>query len=65
MIELVYSFEVHSNEGACRKSGHLGLDHVQCTMLLLDVVKSMYEGTEGNLDLIMIYYINLVAGILQ
>ena len=30
-------------------------------MLLLDVVKSMYAGTEGALDVIMISYINLVA----
>ena len=28
-----------------------------CTMLLLDVVKSMYKGTEGTLDVIMISYI--------
>ena len=26
----------------------------RCTMFLLDVVKSMYEGTEGTLDVIMI-----------
>ena len=24
----MHSFEVHSNEGACRKSGHLGLDQI-------------------------------------
>ena len=34
-------------------------------MILLDVVKSMYEGTEGNFYVIMVSYINLVAGLLQ
>ena len=34
-------------------------------MLLLDVVKIIHEGTEGNLDLIMISLINLVAGLLH
>ena len=28
-----------------------------CTMLLLYVVRSMYDGTEGTLDVIMISYI--------
>ena len=28
LIKLLHSFEVHSNESACRKSGRLGLDQV-------------------------------------
>ena len=27
----MHSFEVHSNESACRKSGRLGLEQVECT----------------------------------
>ena len=31
----MHSFEVHSNESACRKSGRLGMEQVQCGLLYL------------------------------
>ena len=35
MVEkIIHSFEVHSNESACRKSGRLGLEQVFRTKLL-------------------------------
>ena len=29
----MHSFEVHSNESACRKSGRLGLEQVHCVVV--------------------------------
>ena len=31
LIKVMHSFEVHSNESACRKSGRLGLEQVTST----------------------------------
>ena len=28
--KIMHSFEVHLNESACRKSGHIGLEQVKC-----------------------------------
>ena len=35
----MHSFEVHSNERACRKSGRLGLEQVTTTVLFVTYVK--------------------------
>ena len=32
MIKVTHSFEVHSNDSACRKSGRLGLEQIICYM---------------------------------
>ena len=46
----MHSFEVHSNESACRKSGSLGLEQVQgCTEIYL---RSLFE--RG--DVVSVYY---------
>ena len=44
----MHSFEVHSNESACRKSGGLGLDQVRCDMIL---VQDLLIGLGLNLNL--------------
>ena len=36
-----------------------------CTILLLDVIKIIYEGTEGILDVIMNLLFKLVSGLLN
>ena len=45
----MHSFEVHSNESACRKSGCLGLEHVQCdpddAMVVVSSPPPSYEAT--------------------
>ena len=35
----MHSFEVHSNESACRKSGRLGLEHVKGGEIVWNFVK--------------------------
>ena len=37
------SFEVHSNESACRKSGRLGLEQVSVMLLLRLIPARFYE----------------------
>ena len=62
MIEIMNQFSLkgfwnewgdkaHSAANSEMKQMHL---RNNCTMLLLDAVKSMYDGTEGTLDVIMI-----------
>ena len=34
LIKVMHSFEVHSNESACRKSGGLGLEQVYILLIL-------------------------------
>ena len=44
MRKLIHSFELHSNEGACRKSGRLGLEQVnRCSRSSSEVTESKFD----------------------
>ena len=47
MIKVSHSFEVHSNESACRKSGRLGLEQVTCHNM-----KIIVQTTGGDASLL-------------
>ena len=44
MRKIMHSFEVHSNESACRKSGRLGLEQVNNGPVLYVKLKKVLNG---------------------
>ena len=67
----MHSFEVHSNESACRKSGRLGLEQVCISAMLLrsdmnkwrlsqfEKIDNLYINSASN-RLLQIYKIDLI-----
>ena len=50
----MHSFEVHSNESACRKSGRLGMEQVTC-------IQDHLSFFLWFLGLFLIWYINIIT----
>ena len=49
----MYSFEVHSNESTCRKSGRLGLEQVISGLMLDNIIMNLFtDSTEQTTDLL-------------